>query len=424
MVGSLDESAINSVSVVNQLYFVVILILFGVMGGAGIFTAQYYGSKDFDKLKETFRFKLLIGSIVAFLAIVLFTFMGRTLFSLFSDTPQTLDDGLSYLAITKFGLIPLALSIGISTTFREIGITKPLLFISVGAVIVNTFFNYGLIFGNFGLPRLEVMGAGIATLIARIVEFFFMLILYLKKGNVFRITFYSLFNIEKVVLANIVKMALPLTLNEAFWSLGQTSFLYAYAQRGDQALAAMHITNAVSQIVFVTFGAIGTGVAVLVGNTLGANQLDTARDNARKLIAFAVMVAVGAGTILLIMSFFILDFYSINETTKSIALFNIRINAMFIPFYSFNVALYFILRSGGDTVSTVLMDSGYMWTVAVPIALTLAFFTSVPVIYMFLIVQSLDIPKAFIATARYKKGRWLRNLAKSEIDGIMNQEVN
>ncbi|MFP4287191.1 MAG: MATE family efflux transporter [Candidatus Izemoplasmataceae bacterium] len=416
MVGSLDESAINSVSVVNQLYFVVILIIFGVMGGAGIYTAQYYGSKDFEKLKETFRFKLLVGSMVALLAIILFTIMGRFLFSLFTDTPNTLNDGMSYLSITKFGLIPLALSIAISTTFREIGITKPLLYISVGAVVVNTVLNYGLIFGNFGLPRMEVLGAGIATFIARLVEFILMLVLYLKKGNVFKITFLSLFNIERNVLSNIIKMALPLTLNEAFWSLGQTSFIYAYAQRGDTALAAMHITNAVSQIVFVTFGAIATGVAVLVGNTLGANQLEVAKDNARKLIAFAVMLAIGAGSILFILSFFVLDFYSINESTKSIALFNIRINALFIPFYSFNVALYFILRSGGDTLSTVLMDSGYMWAIAVPIALILAFFTSMPITLMFLMIQSLDIPKAFIATARYKKGRWLRNLAKSDIN--------
>ncbi|MFH5882203.1 MAG: MATE family efflux transporter [Candidatus Izemoplasmataceae bacterium] len=413
MVGSLDESAINSVSVVNQLYFVFILITFGVLGGAGIFSAQYYGSKDFEKLRETFRFKVVVGFGVSLLAIITFTLFGRQLFMLFTQTEDTVTNGLNYLAVTKYSLIPLALSIAISTTFREIGITRPLLYISIIAVLTNTILNYGLIFGNFGLPRLEVLGAGIATLIARILEFILTFIFYLKRGTLFKTKFLRLFRIEKKVLIGITAMALPLTLNEAFWSLGQTAFLFSYAQRGDTALAAMYITNAVSQLVFVTFGAVGTGVAVLVGNTLGANELEQAKDNAKKLIAFAVMIATFAGTILFILSYFVLDFYQIDQSTKNIAMFNIRVNAFFIPFFSYNVAMYFVLRSGGDTFSTVLMDSGYMWIIAVPIALTLAYFTALPVTMMFLIIQGLDIPKAFIATTRFKKEKWLRNLAIS-----------
>ncbi|HBY66109.1 MAG TPA: hypothetical protein DEG42_07060 [Acholeplasmataceae bacterium] len=153
---------------------------------------------------------------------------------------------------------------------------------------------------------------------------------------------------------------------------------------------------------------------MLVGNTLGTNDLEKAKDNARKLIAFAIVFAIFAGMILFILSFFILNIYDVSESTKSIARFNIRVNSIFIPVYSFNVAVYFILRSGGDTKSTLLMDAGYMLAVSVPTALLLAYLTSLPVIYMFLIVQMLDIPKMLFGLFRYKKGYWIKNLALHE----------
>jgi Na+-driven multidrug efflux pump len=167
--------------------------------------------------------------------------------------------------------------------------------------------------------------------------------------------------------------------------------------------------------VFVTFGAIATAVAVLVGNTLGKNELDQAKDNAKKLIATAVMVAVAAGFILFILSFFILNIYDVSDATKKIAQFNIRINALFIPVFSFNVTLYFTLRAGGDTKSTFLMDAGYMWILPVPTALLLSYLTALPVTLMFLLVQMLDIPKMVIGLSRYRKEHWVRNLAKEDV---------
>ena len=411
MVGRLGEEAISAVSVINQLYFVVIIILFGTMGGAGIYTAQFFGSKNFEKLRQTFRFKIVMALFLSTVSLVVLTLFGFNIIRLFTQTEVTINKGLDYLNIVRFGIYPLALSIAISTTFREIGITKQIMYVSIIAVLTNTFLNYLLIFGNFGFPRLETIGAAYATLIARFIELALMFLLLLKRGKLFSTRPKHLFTIDKLVLKGIVIVALPLTLNEAFWSLGQTVFLHAYSTRGDSALAAMNITNAISQLVFVTFAAIGTGVAVLVGNTLGANQLEQAKDNAKKLIAASVITACFAGVILLLLSFFIVDLYDVTSLTRNTAIFNIRVNAFFIPVFSLNVALYFTLRAGGDTRSTLLMDSGYMWVVAVPVALILAYVTSLPVTLMFIIIQALEIPKAFFAIHRYKKARWLRNLA-------------
>lgn len=415
MVGRLGESSIASVSVVNQLFFIVILITFGIMGGAGIYSAQYYGSKDFEKLRQTFRFKILAAMLVGILSFTVFTLFGHTLIGVFSDQEDTVAGGLDYLRVVRFSILPWVLSVAIANTFRETGVTRPLLYVSLIAILVNTTLNFLLIFGLFGFPRLGIVGAAIATLIARVLELTLTIVLLIRKGKTFSTKLKEIFHVNRLVLSGILLMALPLTLNEGLWSLGQTTFLHAYSTRGDSALAAMNITNAISQIVFITFGAIATGVAVLVGNTLGEGALDEAKANAKKLIAVSVAFAALMGSILFLLSFFVIDLYDITAFTKRTASFNIRINAFFIPVYSFNMALYFILRSGGDMRSTLMMDSGYMWIVMVPVAIVLAYATSLPVTIMFLIVQSLDIPKLFFALNRYRKGYWIRNLAIAEI---------
>lgn len=411
MVGRLGESSIGAVSVINQLYFIVILVTFGAYGGAGIFTSQFFGSGDHDKLKQTFRFKLIAGFMIALLALIIFTFFGENLISLFTKNPETIRQGLAYLNIARWSAFPWVLSVAISNTFREMSITKPLLYISIVAIITNTILNFLLIFGLLGFPALGVVGAAIATFISRIVELGLMVILLIKRGNIFSTKVSEVLHIQPKLLRSIIIMSIPLTLNELLWSTGQTAFLHAYSTRGDSALAALNISGAISQLVFVTFGGIATAVAVLVGNTLGKNALDEAKDNAKKLIAFSVFIAIIAGFILFILSFFILNIYDVADATKDIARFNIRINALFIPVYSFNVALFFTLRSGGDTKSTFMIDSGYMWVVAVPIAMILAYFTDLKVTLMFLLIQSLDLPKMFFGLSRFRKEHWVKNLA-------------
>ncbi len=412
MVGSLEESAIVSVSTVNQLYFVMMLITFGAIGGAGIFTAQFFGSKDYDKLKETFRFKVITALIVFAFSFILFSLLGKTLIGFFTDNPETIANGMAYLKIIRFGILPWVLSVAIANTFRDMGITRPLLYVSIVAIITNTVLNALLIFGLWIFPEMGIMGAAIATVISRFVEFILSFVLLKKMGSMFDTKLNELFKIEPTLLKQIFKMALPLMLNEALWSMGQTMFMQSYSLRGENALAAMNISGAISQLVFVTFGGIATGIAVMVGNTLGRNELREAKDNAKKLIAFAVFFAACMGILLMGLSFFITDIYKVSDATKQIAQFNIRVNAVFIPVYSYNVAIYFTLRSGGDTKSTLLMDSGYMWMVAVPLAFVLSRWTSLSVMWMFFIIQATDIPKALFGTHRYRKEFWVKNLAR------------
>ena len=411
MVGRLGETAIGAVSVVNQLFFVVIITTFGVISGSTIYMAQYYGAKNQSKLNQTYRITLYASLLVAFIAFIIFSVADTFLIQIFTTNPVTIGLAEDYISIIRWGLFGFAISIAISSSLRVVGITKPLLWISVFTIVLNTVLNALLIFGLFGLPELGVIGAAIATAIARFVEAALSLWYMWRRQNIFKWDWTRIFAVEFSLIKAILIIGFPLLLNEIFWSLGQTTFLYAYSTRGDGALAAMNITNSISQITFVLFQALGTASAVFVGNKLGENELVEAQDNAKRLVFAAGVVAVAIGVVLFGLSGLFADFYSIAELTKSWAIFNIRVNALFVPLYTMNVTLFFIIRSGGDTKSTLLMDSGFMWLVAVPVALSLAFFTALPITWMFLIVQGTEFFKVLFSISRYNKKRWVRNLA-------------
>jgi len=413
MVGQLGETAIGAVGVVNQLFFVVIISSFGVMSGSTIYMAQYFGAKNQDKLQQTFHFTLLAALAVGVLSFGLFTFADEWLIGVFTQGAETTALAMEYIGIIRFGLFAFAISIAISSSLRVVGITKPILWISIITIVLNTLLNALLIFGLFGIPALGVVGAAIATLIARVIEALLSIWYLIRRQSIFKLELNKLFRIEFGVVKAVVIIGLPLLLNEFFWSMGQTTFLFAYSTRGDSALAAMNVTNTISQITFVMFQAIGTAAAVFVGNKLGENALDEAELNAKRLILVATVLAILVGLIQFVLSYVVLDLYSVSAITKEAAQFNIRVNAMFVPLYTMNVTIFFIIRSGGDTLSTFLMDSGFMWVIAVPIALSLAFFTTLPITWMFLLIQGTEFLKVSFAFSRFFQRRWIKNLANT-----------
>lgn len=410
MVGQLGESAINSVTIVNQLNFVVMIVTFGVMGGAGIFTAQYFGAKKFEELKMSFRYKINAAILVSLIAVVLFIVFGKTMIMWFTSKTSTIEGGLSYLNIMMIGVLPFILSLAITSTFRETGTTKPLLVISLFALILNALINAVLIFGYLGFPALGVIGAAIGTVIARVVEFSLLVLLIKLRKASFAFQLKTLFHIPKSMVKKISLKAFPLTMNEVFWSVGQTVFIFSFSLRGETALAAMNVNNAVSQIVFVTFSGIATAVAVMVGNTLGEHKLQEAESNAYKLIMTSFLAAIVVGIILYFVSPFIVDLYDISQVTADWALESIQYNSILIWLYSVNVAIYMILRSGGDMKSTILADSGFTWVVMVPVALILGRYSAVHIPLMFLIIKGTELPKFFYSLTLLKKRRWIQNL--------------
>ena len=421
MVGQVGTEPMSGVAIVNQLLFVFNLCIFGGLAGPGIFSAQYYGKGDLDGVRSSFRAKLYIaiGAVVVFAAV--FLSAGGQLISLFLhqgednlDLHATLLYGKDYLGVMLLQMLPFAITQVYSGTLRETGETLLPMKAGIAAVCVNLCFNYILIFGKFGAPVMGVVGAAVATLIARIVECGIVIIWTHthRKRSPFIVGAYRTLRVPAPLMKQIFRMGMPLLVNEVLWSAGMTTLNQCYSMRGLEVVSATNIASTVSNLFFCFFLAMGSTVSIIVGQLLGAGELERAVDEDRKLIVFTVLLNIVVGAVMASLAPVIPQLYNTTETAKAIAVKMLFVSAFMMPFSSFTNDAYFTLRSGGKTIITFLFDSGFTWLIAVPTAYVLSRFTAMPIVAMFMCVQSLEFIKCFIGFLLLRSRKWVNNLVR------------
>lgn len=423
MVGQIGTEQMSGVAIVNQLLFVFNLCIFGGISGAGIFTAQYHGKGDHKGVRDTFRVKLIIVSFISLVFILGLIFFNDRLISLFLhegednlDLAATLEYGKKYLVIMIFQVPLFALSQAYAGTLRETGSTVLPMIAGLVAVVVNITLNWVLIFGNLGAPKLGIEGAAIATVIARAVETLVIMIVthVNSKKHKFIKGAYRSMRVQKALVKDIAIKGLPLMLNEILWAVGMTALVSCYSLRGLEVVSAQNISSTVSNLFFCSFFAFGSAIGIIIGNLLGAGELERAKDEDRKIIFTTVIVCAAVGGAMALMSPIIPQIYNTTDTVKSIATSMLFITSVMIPFNGFIHTCYFTLRCGGKTLITFFFDCVYVWTVCVPVAFILARFTDLPIIPLYAIVQAVDIIKCVVGFVLVKKGVWINNLVENE----------
>lgn len=420
MVGQVGTVQMSGVAIVNQLLFVFNLCIFGAVSGAGIFTAQYYGSANHEGIRHTFRFKILIGAILTALGIGVFLRSGRLLIELYlqgdgspEDAAQTLAYGWDYLLLMLWGLPAFAISTAYSSTLRESNQTLVPMISGICAVLVNLCLNYVLIFGHFGFPVMGIRGAAIATVISRYVELAVIAgwTHLLSAQNPFIKGAYRSIYIPGPLLRQIILKGLPLLVNEALWSTGMAVLNQSFSTRGLDVVAAQNISSTIYNLSSVVFLSMGNAVGIIMGQMLGANiRKAEIRDYNRKLIVTSVLSCLVFGGLMAAVSGLFPRIYNTTDNVRSLATSLICISAIMMPFNAYTNACYFTLRSGGKTMVTFLFDSCYVWVVCVPVAFILSRFTALPIIPLYAICQSLDIIKSAIGAIMVHKGSWIQNL--------------
>lgn len=419
MIGRIGTEPMSGVAIVNQLFFVYHLCLFGGVSGAGIFTAQYFGQKNHEGVRQTVRFKLWIVVFITLLTTILLLTAGTDLIGLYLQGEGTADSaaatlycGKQYLYIMLFGLPPFMMVQVYSSTLRECGQTVLPMKAGVVAVFVNLILNYILIYGKLGAPALGVQGAALATVISRYVEAAIVLIHTHRHRelNPFVEGLYTTLKVPVDLARKIVIKGMPLLLNEALWAFGMAVLTQCYSVRGLNVIAAQNISNTINNVFNIVFIALGESVAIIVGQLLGAGKMEEARDTDTKLITFSILSCCLVAAIMAFLSPMFPMLYNTGEDVRRLAKYFIIISALFMPQNAFLHASYFTLRSGGKTIVTFLFDSVFIWCVSVTIAFTLSRFTTLHVLAVYTLVQLGDIIKCIIGFILVKKGVWMQNI--------------
>jgi len=445
MVGSLGEETLSAVGVVNQILMVFNLTIFGGLSGVSIFGSQFAGKNDVDGMRQSFRAKLYFCAFVCVAGITLLLTMGDRFIAMFMQgemnsqsagmTAEALAQRVAfasqqahdYLWIMLCGLPAFALAQTYAGSMREMGKTVATMVGSVIAILTNLVLNFLLIYQTrelsvFGLTftmwgaGMGVRGAALATVIARFVEMFFILIYahlhqnrYVFLRGAFRNGYVPLSLLKRIAITGT-----PLMLNEVLWSLGMTFINQCYSSRGMTALAALNITSTAWNLFCIIMFAMGNAVSIMVGQYLGRGDKKGARDVDTKLLFITVVSHLFLGGLLALVAGLIPNLFNVTEEARALAKQTLVIAGLSLPIHAFLHATYFTIRSGGKTVVTFLFDSVYTWCVPAVIAFVLSRYTQANVVTMYFCIQFIDVIKLVIGLFMLRSDFWANNVVDDQ----------
>lgn len=432
MVGQTGTAQMSGVAIANQLIFVFNLTVFGGLSGPGIFGAQFYGAGNTEGLRHTFRFKLWIAAALLIGTVTVFQTCGDTLISLFltgdgdtSEAAAMLVYGRDYLRIMIWGLLPFALSQAYGGTLRETGESFLPMIASVAAVFTNLILNFILIFGKLGFPALGVSGAAIATVIARYIEFAIIAIFAHRHTDKFPFIKGALKSVKIPfsLMKSISKKGVPLLINELLWALSMSALMQIFSTRGLNVVAGLNISGTVTNLFNVVFIAMGTAVAVMVGQALGAGDGPRARSYVWKLMFFSFSCCLMVGGVLAAASPFIPNAYNTTEDVRRLAMLFMLTSAALMPFNALTHCSYFAIRSGGKTMITFFFDCVYSWVIFIPYAYILTHYTALSIFIAYPLSYIADTLKCIIGLLIVRSGYWVQNVVSGHIEATPIEEI-
>ena len=419
MVGQLGTNQMSGVAIINQLFFVFNLLVFGGMSGAGLFSAQYFGQKNHNGVRDVFRMKILIGIAIIAISLSVMIYLHEPLINMFlhegsssGNIQETFNYAKNYLYIMVIGIAPFVISNCYNTTLKESGQTVVPMKAGVLAVVFDIVLNYIFIFGKLGFPAMGVVGAAIATVISRFVECGYLVIYTHRHSNDYPFIkhCYRTLKVPGSLVKKIIVTGTPLMLNEFLWAGGLTLQTQALSTKGLATVGGLNICNTIGNISNCIFVTMGTTIAIVVGQLLGAGKLKEAKVTATRMAAFSLLISFGMIIILGLLGPVFPHFYNTTDEIRELATKFIWAVAAATPFISLSNSEYFILRSGGKTIITFLFDSCFVCLVNVPVAICLTKFTAIHIVGIFFLVNMLEGVKALIGFIMVKKDIWLNTI--------------
>ena len=419
MLGFLDQSSLSAISLATQIAFVLSLFHMAFATGVSILAAQYWGIEDRVTVEKVLGISLKISVPVSALFSLAAFFIPGTLMRIFTSDPELIALGIPYLKIVSITYLITGFSQMYLTLLRNSGrVTKSSVFSSV-AVVLNILLNLVLIFGWLGIPAMGIRGAALATVIARVVELILCIIENRKRDLPgFRLS--RLMHKEKALTADYYRYMFPVLLNYIAWGGGVTMFSVIIGHLGSDAVAANSITNIVKNVLLCFCTGIGAGSGIMVGNRLGAGELEEAKETGRKLLTAAVIFGAIAGVILLLLVPVRSVFSrSLSETSSGYLKIMMLISSYHVIGKSLNSTMVGgIFTAGGDTRFGFICDLINMWAFVIPLASLAAFVFKWPVPVVYFLLNLDEICKIPFEIHHYRKYKWVKNLTTEKENEI------
>lgn len=413
MVGKLGVSEIAAVGVANKIYSLFYLVLYGTCCAMVMYVSQYWGKKDVAGVRKVMG---MTCSITVTLGIIVTTatslFPGFCL-SLFSKDVAVIEAGTGYLRTISASYLLLSFIYPINYLLRGQTRVRIVLVTAIGSVFMNIFANYAFIFGNFGMPRLNVVGAAIGTVATRSVELLILLIYLIAGKNEILQNLKGLFLFKSHEVVVFLKKAVPLATNEFLWGIGTSVYLVVYGHMGTEELAAMSIMSTLQTMV-QTFGlSLSSSAAVIVGNEIGRGDKESVFLCGRRFHRLAVGMGMLVGSVLFCILGSIVSAYSLDNTRTGLLLTQcLTIMCCYLPFSCYNsMNTEGLFRSGGDVKFVLLMDTGSIWLIGMPLTALFGYVLGLPLCITFLAYVAVEIYKFIMGTVRYRSEKWLHQLS-------------
>jgi len=412
MVGGLGKESLAAVGIANQVFFIFVLVLFGINAGISVFIAQFWGKESYEDIKKAtgmgLIFSLLFGMTFMTIALLI---PGR-LISIFTTDKAVIDLGVTYIKIVAFGYPLSAVSMVYAVSMRATEKVNIPLISSVISLGLNTVLNYSLIYGNFGLPALGVSGAAIATVISRITEIIIIVTIVYYNNMAVACKIKDIKKITVKFVLSIFKISVPVLLNESLWVLGTSVFAVVYGRMGTDEIASFNIVQTLDRIAFVAVLGLGNACAVIVGKQIGAGFPERAFTFAARSNIIAPVVGIIIAFLTFVARYPVLSLYDVPIQVKQYASLMILISAFSMPVRALNFTnLMGVMRAGGDAHFILALEAIPLWTIAVPLTIIggLVAGFSIPVVY--LLALSEELIKCILGIYRFLSKKWIRDLA-------------
>ncbi len=411
MVGAVGETQLSAVSLANQFITIFHIFCMGIGMGASVLVSRYYGMGDSSSLKKTVSIMLRLCLLLSVLFCVATVFLPEQIMRIYTEETHIISYGVRYLKYSVASYFLLGLSLTCTIVLRNVGQVKIPLYTSIGAFFVNVGANYIFIFGKLGLPKMDVAGAAIGTLIARIFEFSVICGYLFFKDKEINFKIKDLFKSVGALWKEYIRISIPVLVSDGILALGNNSVAMVIGRLGESFVAANAVTAVTQQLSSVMTQGFSQAGAIVTGYTLGEGNRKKALDQGYAFLGIGFLFGLVAAIIIMLISTPMINAYNLSSETQSIAKELMWSISIIVVFQATNsIMTKGVLRGGGDTKVLMVADNIFLWVASIPLGVIAGLVLHLPAFWIYFALKIDQFLKAFWCVIRLRSGKWIKKI--------------